>query len=47
MYPKACHIHSNTAEHLRPWAALNTSVQPAVPGLLDQHGDHLSPGEGQ
>ena len=30
-----------------PRTALSTSIQPAVLWLLDLHGDHLSPGEGQ
>lgn len=46
------HIHRNTHTHLArihlsPWTAVNTSKQPAVPGLLDQNGNYLSPGEGQ
>lgn len=30
-----------------PCAAVRAPVQPAVPGLRDEHRDRLSPGEGQ
>lgn len=39
--------HTLTRARLSPWTAVSMSIQPAVLGLLDQHSDHLSPGEGQ
>lgn len=44
---RGTHINAVTKCHLLPWAVVSTSEQPAVPGLLDQHSNYLSPGEGQ
>lgn len=48
------HIHTNAVStqsqskmFFLPWAVVGTSKQPAVPGLLHQHINYLSPVEGQ
>lgn len=43
-----CSLHAVTNyDFFLPWAVVGTSKQPAVPGLLDQHINYLSPIEGQ
>lgn len=43
----AVSTQSQTTILFLPWAVVGTSKQPAVPGLLDQHINYLSPIEGQ